>query len=71
MFDQKKLGPAIIGSKKFGQNWVGNSLDIAEQDKCFQDICYVDKFHHESWHLLEMVPGTYLRTFVKIMSVTA
>ena len=38
MFDKKKLGPAIIGSKNFGQNWVGNSQDIAEHDKCFRDM---------------------------------
>ena len=30
-----------------------------------------DKCYHASWHLLYKVPGTYLKSLVKIRSVTA
>ena len=46
---QQKLRPQKIWSNNFGQNWVSNSWDYADMDKC--------------WHLLKMVPGTYLLTF--------
>ena len=54
------LGPKnkslkIIGSEKFGQNWVSNSWDIPYMDKCCLDKC-----HCGSWLLWKMVPGTYL-----------
>ena len=66
MFGLKKFGPKYffltrlpkIWSKKFGQNQVRNSSDIADTDKCCQDICCLDKCHHGSWHLLKMVPGS-------------
>ena len=45
---------------KFGQNWVSNSWDIPNVDKCRQDKCCLDKCHCDSWHLLKMVQGTYL-----------
>ena len=45
---QQKLRPQKIWSNNFGQNWVSNSWDYADMDKC--------------WHLLKMVPGTYLLT---------
>ena len=35
---QKDQGLQEIGSKKFGQNRVCNSWDIADMDKCYQDI---------------------------------
>ena len=31
---------------KFGKNWVTNSLDISDMDKCF-----LDKFQLDSWNL--------------------
>ena len=34
-------------------------------------ICCLDKCHHTSWHLLKIVPKTYLESLVKIESVTA
>ena len=49
-----------IGSKKFGQNWVSNSWDIPDMDKCCQDKCCLDKCHCDSWNLFKMVPGTFL-----------
>ena len=55
-FWSKKIkGPKKIESKKFGQNWVSNNWDIVDMDKYGLDIC-----HHDSWHLIKMVPGTYL-----------
>ena len=45
---------------KFGQNWVGNSWDIPDMDKCHQDKCWQDKYHHNGWNLLKLVPGAYL-----------
>ena len=33
--------------------------------------CCLGKCHHDSWHLLKMVPQTYLYCLVKIWSVTA
>ena len=79
---QKKWGPTkfwvqiISRCKKFGftkfrQNWVSNSRDFPDMDKCHQDKCFLDKCHRDSWHLLKMVPGTYLKNLVKIGWVTA
>ena len=56
----------VVGPKKFGQNWARNSKDIVNMDKC----CLV-KYHHNSWHLSNIVPETYLYSLVKIESVTA
>ena len=39
--------------------------------KCCQGICCLDKCHHDGWHQLEMVPGTYILSLVKIRSGTA
>ena len=55
-----KLRPKNICSKQFGKKWISKSWDIASMDKCHQDKCCLDKCHHNSWHLLNMVPGTYL-----------
>ena len=68
---QINYGSQKIGSKTFGQNWVSNSWYIAELYRCLQDICGLDKCHHDSWHLWKIVPGTYLESLVKIGSVTA
>ena len=43
-----------------GQNWARNSKDIANMAKCCQDIRCLDKYHHNSWHLLSIVPEAYL-----------
>ena len=44
-----KLGPKkICIQKNFGQNWVSNSWDIPDMDKCRQDKCCLDKCNHES-----------------------
>ena len=73
----KKLGPEKIRSKKmFGrkslvQNLLSNSWDIAKHDKCRQVTYCLDKFHHDSWHLLQMVPESWLWSLVKIGFVTA
>ena len=40
-------------------------------DKYCQEKCCLDKCHHDSWDVLRMVPGTYVKSFVKIGSVTA
>ena len=45
---------------KFGQIWVGNSWAIPDLDKCHQDKCWLDKYYNNGWHLLKIVPGTYL-----------
>ena len=37
--------PENVESKKFGQIWVSNSLDIAAMDKC----C-LDNSHPDIWH---------------------
>ena len=34
--------PSKIGSTKFVQNWVSNSLDIPDMDKCCLDKCHHD-----------------------------
>ena len=60
---QQKLRPQKIWSKNFGQNWVSNSWDYADMDKCCRDIHFMNKCHPYSWNLLKMVPGTYLLTF--------
>ena len=46
----KNQGSQKIEYKKFGQNRASKSWDIADMNKC----------HHYSWHLLKIVPGTYL-----------
>ena len=40
-------------------------------DKCHMNKCCMDKCHCDSWNLFKMVPGTYLESLVKIVSVTA
>ena len=49
-----KLSPLKIGSKKFDKNFVINSWDNADMDKCHQDICCLDKCNHKSWHLFAL-----------------
>ena len=44
---------------KFGQNWVNNSWDIPDMDKCRKDKCCLNKCHFESWNMLKKVPGTF------------
>ena len=56
---------------KFGQNGVSNSWDIADMDKFRQGICCPDKCPHDSWHLLNMGPKSYLWSWVKIRSVNS
>ena len=74
---KKKLGPEKIrpknmfGKKSLVQNSFSNSWDIAKNDKSRQVTCCLDKFHHDSWHLLQMVPKSWLWSLVKIGSVTA
>ena len=58
-------------AKKFGQNWVSNSWNIPDMDKCVQDKCCLDKCHCDSWYKLKMVQGTYFQSLVKIRSITA
>ena len=69
---QKKLGPKIcLVKKSLVQNSFSNSWDIAKNDKSLQVTCCLDKFHHDSWHLLQIVPKSWLWSLVKIGSVTA
>ena len=49
-----------IATLKFGQNWLSNSWDIPDMDKCCQDKCWLDNYPHNGWHLLKKVPETYL-----------
>ena len=63
--------PGLALPLKFGQNWVSNSWDIPNIDKCRLDKCCRDKCHRDSWDVLGMVPGTYVWSLVKIESVTA
>ena len=35
------------------------------------DKCCLDKCHFDTWNLFNLVPGTYVSSFVKIGSVTA
>ena len=56
---------------KFGQNWLSNSWNIADMDKCHQVKCYLGKSHRDSWHLLKMVLKSRLWSLLKIGSVTA
>ena len=59
------VGPQKLRAPK---NWVpslvkkkvSNSGDIADMDKCCQDMCCLYKNHHDSWNLFWMFPGTYL-----------
>ena len=45
---------------KFGQNWISNSRDISDMDKCLQDKCCLDKCPRYGWNLFKMVTGTYV-----------
>ena len=68
----KKIGSKkIFGQEKFGQNWFSNIWDFAYMDKCRQVKWCLNKFHHDTWHLLKMVPESWLWSLVKIGSVTA
>ena len=68
----KKIGSKkIFGQEKFGQNWFSNIWDFADMDKCRQVKWCLNKFHHDTWHLLKMVPESWLWSLVKIGSVTA
>ena len=58
----QKLRPQKIWSHNFGQNWISNSWDYADMDKCCRDIHFLNKCHPNSWHLLKMVPGAFLLT---------
>ena len=71
-------GTLNVGSVKdcprninFDQNRINNIWDNPNMDKCCQDICYLDKSCHDSWHLLKIVPGTCIWILVQIGSVTA
>ena len=33
-----------------------STKDIANMDKCWKDKCCLDKYHHNSWHLLDIIP---------------
>ena len=58
-----KIKTPKIGAQNFCQNWVSNSWDYSDMDKCCQEIHFINKCHPYSWNLLKMVPGTYLLTF--------
>ena len=47
-----KDGPRIL-PLKFGQNWVSNSWDIPDMDKCCQDNCCEDKCYCDSWNMFK------------------
>ena len=53
----------------FDQNRAGNSLDIADMDKCPQDKCCLDKCRGDSCYLLYMFTGLF--GLIKIGPVTA
>ena len=44
--------------KNLGQNWGSDKFDVAYMDKCHQDIRCLDNYHHQSLHLLKLVPRT-------------
>ena len=50
--------------------WSNKISGLKTLGKCQQGICCLDKCHHNSWHLLNMVPTSYLKSLVKIESVT-
>ena len=56
----KNYDPYKIGSIKLVQNQTTYSWDIADMDRCRQGICWLDKYHHDSWHPLNMVPRPHL-----------
>ena len=56
--DEKKIWVPGTLPLKFGQNLVSNSWDNPDMKKSRQDISYLDNCHHDSWHLLKIVPGT-------------
>ena len=45
----------ILVHKNYDPQKIGYKLD-----KCCQGICCLDKCHHDSWHLVNMVPRSYL-----------
>ena len=58
-----KFGARIFESTKImlAKKWVPLSLiKIGDMDKCCQGICCLDKCHHNSKHLLNMVPSSFL-----------
>ena len=65
----EKLSPPKNWLPKVYQNLAINSWDIADMDKCCQNICCLDKCYRYSWHLLKIVKGSHFYSFVKIGSV--
>ena len=61
---KKFLCPTNFVSKK-------NLGQITNLDKCCQDISCLDNGHPDCWHLLKIVPGTYLWNLVKIKTATS
>ena len=65
---------------KFGQNWVCNSWDIPDMEKCHLDKCclnkccldkrFLDKCYHDTWNILNVPRNLHLK-FIKIRSGTA
>ena len=51
---------------KFHQNWVSNSWDIPDIDKCHKDKCCDD-----SCNLFYMFPGHFVQSLIQIGPVTA
>ena len=37
---------------------VNKKLKVVDMYKCYQDICCLEKCHHNSWYLLKIVPGS-------------
>ena len=75
---QKNLVPTNFGPRKLWhpkigsvQNWISNSCDIPDMDKCCLGKCCMDKYYSDSWNLFKIVPRTYFSSLVKIGSVTA
>ena len=56
----EKLRPPKNWDKTIGSKNVSNNWDVPDMGKCCQDKCCLDKCHRDDWHLLRMVPGTYL-----------
>ena len=48
---------------KFHQNWVSNSWNIPDMDKCHLDKCCLDKCHRYSWKLFLDVPRSLYLNF--------
>ena len=51
-FASVKDGPRRL-PLKFSQNRVSNIWYIPDMDKCCQDKCWLDKYHHNGWHMLK------------------